>query len=172
MGIPREQIYSSGFKSCHPLVFRAALDQLAIENRIAMDGDSLRLPGRTVVLQEAESTAKTQIEQAFQQAGWRVPSVDEVLATVAVPKEQSRKLVTLLIREKQLVRVSEQLTFHSESIQRLKERLSDYKKESSQIDVGKFKELTGISRKYAIPLLEFLDKQQVTRRVGDHRVIL
>lgn len=148
------------------------MGQLAKANKIQIQNDLVSLLGRTVVLRKEESVAKAQIEEAFLRAGWKVPALDEVLASVAVPPVQARKLVGLLAKEKRLVRISETLLYHAESIARLKELLTDYKKQSAQIDVGKFKDLTEISRKYAIPLLEFLDRERVTRRVGDCRVIL
>ena len=171
-GISREQLNSGLAKTCHPLVLKAALSQLAEAKKILIQNDLVSLSGRTVVLKGVESAAKAQIEEAFLRAGWRVPALEEVLASVTVPPDQARKLVNLLAKEKRLVKISENLLYHAESIARLKELLTDYKKQSAQIDVGKFKDLTDISRKYAIPLLEFLDRERVTRRIGDHRVIL
>ena len=171
-GISKEQLSSGLGKTCHPLALKAALSQLAQTKKILMQNDLVSLSDRTVVLKGVESAAKAQIEEAFLRAGWKVPALDEVLASVTVPPDQARKLVSLLAKEKRLVKVSENLLYHAESIARLKELLTDYKKQSAQIDVGKFKDLTDISRKYAIPLLEFLDRERVTRRVGDCRVIL
>ena len=171
-GISREELNSGLGKACHPLALKVALSHLAGVEKILIQNDLVSLSGRTVVLKGAESAAKAQIEEAFLRAGWKVPALDEVLASVTVPLDQARKLVSLLAKEKRLVRISENLLYHTESIARLKELLTDYKKQSAQIDVGKFKDLTDISRKYAIPLLEFLDRERVTRRIGDYRVIL
>jgi selenocysteine-specific elongation factor len=171
-GIPKEQLSSGLGKTCHPLALRAALNQLADTKTILVENELVSLSGRKVVLNREESAAKAQIEEAFLQAGWKVPVLDEVLAAVSVPPDQARKLVILLAKEKRLVKISDNLLYHAESIARLKELLTRYKKQSTQIDVGKFKDLTDISRKYAIPLLEFLDRERVTRRVGDCRVIL
>ena len=83
-----------------------------------------------------------------------------------------RKIVTLLLREKLLIKISEELVFHHSALERLRREMASYKMKSPKIDVTRFKELTGVSRKYAIPLLEYLDRERVTRRVGDERVIL
>jgi selenocysteine-specific elongation factor len=171
-GISKEQLSSGLGKTCHPLVLKAALSQLAEAKTLLIENELVSLSGRKVVLNAAESAAKAQIEEAFLQAGWKVPILEEVLTTVTVPPDQARKLVSLLAKEKRLVKISENLLYHAESIARLKELLTGYKKQSVRIDVGKFKDLTDISRKYAIPLLEFLDRERVTRRVGDSRVIL
>jgi len=171
-GISKEQLNSGLGKTCDPLALKTALSHLAEAKKILIQNDLVSLSGRIVVLKGVESAAKAQIEEAFLRAGWKVPALDEVLASVTLPADQARKLVSLLAKEKRLVRISENLLYHAESIARLKELLTDYKKQSAQIDVGKFKDLTEISRKYAIPLLEFLDRERVTRRIGDHRVIL
>ena len=171
-GISKEQLSSGLGKTCHPLVLKVALNQLAETKTILIENELVSLSGRKVVLNATESAAKAQIEEAFLQAGWKVPILEEVLTTVTVPPDQARKLVSLLAKEKRLVKISENLLYHTESIARLKELLTGYKKQSAQIDVGKFKDLTDISRKYAIPLLEFLDRERVTRRVGDSRIIL
>jgi selenocysteine-specific elongation factor len=71
-----------------------------------------------------------------------------------------------------LIKVSDELVFHRSALEDLRRQMAVYKAKSSKIDVAKFKELTGVTRKYAIPLLEFLDRERVTRRVGDAREIL
>ena len=80
--------------------------------------------------------------------------------------------MTLLLRDKVLVKISEDLVFHRDALADLRQRMAAEKLKSPRIDVGRFKDVTGVSRKYAIPLLEYLDRERVTRRVGDERVIL
>ena len=120
-----------------------------------------------------EVKAKDQIEAAFAAAGLAVPSVKEVLAKLAIETRRAERLLQILLREKKLVRVSPDLIFHRQALTDLKEKLWTYKKSKGErISVPAFKELTGITRKYAIPLLEYLDRERVTRRAGDERVIL
>ncbi len=85
--------------------------------------------------------------------------------------------MTLLLRDKVLVKVSDELVFHQSALVHLRAQIAAYKAKSlvsgvAKIDVGKFKELTGVSRKYAIPLLEYLDRERVTRRVGYERFLV
>jgi selenocysteine-specific elongation factor len=102
-----------------------------------------------------------------------VPPVKEVLAQLAVETKRAEKLLQLLLKEKKLLRVSADLIFHADALQAMRQKVAGYKKaKSERISVPAFKELTGISRKYAIPLLEYLDRERVTRRAGDERVIL
>jgi len=80
--------------------------------------------------------------------------------------------VTFLLREKVLMKISDDLVFHQSALTDLRQRIKALKTTTPKIDVARFKDLTGVSRKYAIPLLEYLDRERVTRRVGDERVIL
>jgi selenocysteine-specific elongation factor len=95
-----------------------------------------------------------------------------VLATVKVDRARAQQIVTLLLREKTLVKLTDDLVFHKDALDALRAQVGAMKSASPKIDVAKFKDATGISRKYAIPLLEWLDRERVTRRVGDERVIL
>jgi selenocysteine-specific elongation factor len=95
-----------------------------------------------------------------------------VLAGLKVDKVRAQKIVTLLLRDKVLVKVSDELVFHRTALEELRRQMAAFKVKAAKIDVAKFKELTGVTRKYAIPLLEYLDRERVTRRVGDAREIL
>ena len=123
-------------------------------------------------MKDEEAESKTRIEEAFVSAGLKVPALNEVLAALKVDKARAQKIVTLLLRDKVLIKISDELVFHRTALEELRGRVAAYKAKSSKIDVAKFKELTGVSRKYAIPLLEYLDRERVTRRVGDMREIL
>ena len=171
-GMPREQLLSGPYRNCQPLIFRAAVRHLTELRQVEIHDDLIGLTGRTVRLTSKESDVKKQIEQVYLEAGLQVPTTDEFLATLGIPKDQARKILSLLIRENRLVKVSENLIFHSDSIHKILSCLAEIKKKSTRLDVTSFKTLTGVSRKYAIPLLEYLDRQRATRRIGDERIIL
>ncbi|MGH9544490.1 MAG: selenocysteine-specific translation elongation factor [Terriglobales bacterium] len=153
-------------------VFAAAMEMLVREKKLGTAGEIVHLTGRGVVMKDDEAESHRTIEQAFASAGLKVPALKDVLAGLKVDKPRAQKMVTLLLRDKVLVKVSEDLVFHRDALLDLRKRLSAEKTKSPKIDVARFKELTGVSRKYAIPLLEYLDREHVTRRVGDERVIL
>ena len=153
-------------------IMEAVLAQLTREKKAEVAGEQVRLAGRGVELKDEEARAKEQIEKAFASAGLKVPLMKEVLAGLPVDKARAQKLVTLLMRDRVLVKLADDLVFHQNALQELRRILANYKNTSPKIDVGKFKDLTGVSRKYAIPLLEYLDRERVTRRVGDERIIL
>jgi selenocysteine-specific elongation factor len=153
-------------------VLEAVLNEMVREKKVEVAGEQVKLAGRGVALKDDEAKAKQEIEKAFSSAGLKVPTLKEVLASLSVDKNRAQKLVTLLLRDRVLVKLTDDLVFHQTAIQGLRQILAEYKTKSQKIDVAKFKDLTGISRKYAIPLLEYLDRERVTRRVGDERVIL
>jgi selenocysteine-specific elongation factor len=153
-------------------VFSAALDALVKEQRLEIVGEVVRLPGRAVVMKDEEAESKVAIEQAFASAGLAVPALKDVLASLKVDRTRAQKIVTLLLRDKVLVKVSDDLVFHRTALDQLRQQIAVRKTKSPNIDVSQFKDLTGVSRKYAIPLLEYLDRERVTRRVGNARIIL
>jgi len=153
--------------------FRAALEELVTQKKLDAPGELVKKAGSEISLQPDEVKAKDHIAAAFAGAGLAVPSVKEVLARLGMETKRAERLLQILLREKNLVRVSPELIFHRRALDELKEKLATYKKSKGErISVPSFKDLTGITRKYAIPLLEYLDRERVTRRAGDERVIL
>jgi selenocysteine-specific elongation factor len=155
-----------------PEVFTAVLDTLVRQKKAEVAGDVVRLPGRGVAMKDEEAESKKKIEDAFATAGLKVPALHEVLAGLKIDKGRAQKIVTLLLRDRVLVKISDELVFHRSALEQLRGQISAQKAKSPVIDVAAFKEMTGVSRKYAIPLLEYLDRERVTKRVGDSRQIL
>ena len=93
----------------------------------------------------------------------------------AARRVQARKLMQLLIDARTLVRIQGEMFMHTKVLEDLKTKLRNYASQHEPerlIDVAAFKDLAGVSRKYAIPLLEYFDREQITRRAGDKRLIL
>ncbi|HEV2616868.1 MAG TPA: selenocysteine-specific translation elongation factor [Candidatus Acidoferrales bacterium] len=172
-GIAKEDLRGRVADRVRPEVFRAALDDLIARRRIMVTGDIVQRVGREIALSAEESRAKEQIAQEFERAGLAAPALNEVLGKLPVDMQRAQKLLQILLREKTLVKVTEELVFHKAAVERLRELLAGYKrKHGERLPIAAFKELAGVSRKYAIPLLEYLDRQGLTRRAGDERVIL
>jgi selenocysteine-specific elongation factor len=152
--------------------FHAGLALCASNGTLALTGDLVHLPGRGVVMKDEEAESRKVIELAFSSAGLKVPALKDVLAGLRIDKNRAQKIVTLLLRDKTLIKVSDDLVFHRTALDSLRTSLAALRPNSPKIDVARFKDLTGVSRKYAIPLLEYLDRERVTRRVGDERIIL
>lgn len=143
---------------------------LEADRDVAAEGETLRL--RTFVPRKGveEREAEERIERVFREAGFEAPPVREALARAGLDETRAKTLLQLMIKDGRLVRIAPDLLLHRESVERLKAMVRERKGQT--FGVGDFKEWTGISRKYAIPLLEFLDRERVTRRQGDRRVVV
>jgi selenocysteine-specific elongation factor len=171
-GIPKQELRARG-GDARLEIFEAALDDLVKAGALAISGDLVSQVGREIELSSEEARAKELIEREFANAGLSVPELASVLAKLPVDAPRARKILQILLREKVLVKIAKDLVFHRSALARLHEMLTKYRKERGErLPITAFKELTGVTRKYAIPLLEHLDREHVTRRVGDERVIL
>jgi selenocysteine-specific elongation factor len=122
---------------------------------------------------------RANLERIYREAALAAPTFEDALARASagrqVAREHARKILQLLIDSGALVRVSNDLLIHREALAHLVETLGEYAARHEPerlIDVAAFKDLTNVSRKYAIPLLEYLDRARITRRAGDRRLIL
>jgi len=134
---------------------------------LAVEKGGIRHRTHRIVLNVEEQQARKTIEQAFEVSGLKPPAVTEALRNAGVEEKQARGVLQLLIKEGVLLRVSEDLLFHRSAIDQLCATLQDHRHE--EFTVTRFKEWTGISRKYAVPLLEYLDRKRITVRSGDQR---
>ncbi len=169
-GVSKEELRES--LELAPEIFGGILSSLVLDKKLQVSGEVVHAAGKGIVLRDEEAEAKLQIEQVFAKAGLKVPLLKEVLAGLPVDKVRAQKIVTLLLRDRVLVKLSDELVFHRDALQVLREQLAAQKTKTPKLNVGNFKDLFGITRKYAIPLLEYLDRERVTRRVGDERIIL
>lgn len=175
-GMGREEIREKIFAHLPPEIFRAVVTQLVERNEVAAEKDLLRLASHRIALSAEEQAAKDHLAALFATAGLQPMSLEEAIAKAGpqfgIDAARAQRFAQMLINSGELVRVAE-LIFHRSALDGLRQTLQKFKAEhGAKLDVGAFKDLTGISRKYAIPLLEYLDRQRVTRRAGDAREIL
>ena len=169
-GISREELREK--VGVGPEVYRGVEDALVREKMLVVAGELIHAAGRGVVLRDEEAESKKQIEAAFSSSGLKVPLLKDVLASLPIDQVRAQKIVTLLLRDRVLVKVGDDLVFHRDALEGLRKLVIAQKATTPKMNVVAFKDLLGVTRKYAIPLLEWLDSQRVTRRVGDERVIL
>jgi selenocysteine-specific elongation factor len=166
-GVSKEELRSKFLPGAPPWLMDALL---ARSKTLAANAEIIRLSSHKVALKQDEEEATAKIENAFRTGGLATPAVHEVLAKSGVDPTRARTLLQLMLRDKRLVRVTDELVFHASAMHTLRALLAE--KKGVQFAVPEFKDWTGISRKYAIPLLEYLDRERITRREGDARVIL
>jgi selenocysteine-specific elongation factor len=171
-GIGREDLRARAFPKASPVFFRAVLDHLAAERAVAVEEDVVRAFGRSITLHGADEKTREQLIARFREMGLQAPPPDEIAGSAGVDRTNARKIIQMLVKEQVLVRINDALILDREAVQKLVADVRARKSANPKFGVGEFKELTGLSRKYAVPLLEYLDGQRITRRVGDERVIL
>jgi selenocysteine-specific elongation factor len=171
-GIGREDLKARALRGASPLVFRAALDHLVHQQQLTVDQDVVHVHGRVVTLKEDDARMRSALEERFRSLGLQAPSADEVIRDLAMERTPARKILQLLVVDQVVAKVAEDMFVDSAALRKLIADVRALKQNQSRLGVREFKELTGLSRKFAVPLLEYLDAQRITRRVGDERVIL
>ena len=173
-GIPREEARERVFARANPAVFDLVLGELAAANRLSVR-DRLALPGHRLELSPEESRARAAVEDAYKRGGLRPPDAATIAHEGQVSTPLIEKMTSLLLRQKRLARI-DTLIFHVDTLEGLKAEIQALKSTApggrATVDVATFKDRYGVTRKFAIPLLEWLDRERVTRRVGETRVVL
>jgi selenocysteine-specific elongation factor len=147
------------------------MDALVRERKVLLEDEVVSIYNARGKSSNAETEQLAPIAQAYEAAGLAAPSVVDLAQKLNIKEPEMRRLVTLLQRNKTIVRMgSDNLFIHSEALNQLAAMLTPLR--GSLMDVTRFKQLTGLSRKYAIPLLEYLDRQRITRIQGDRRLVL
>jgi selenocysteine-specific elongation factor len=173
-GVPREEARERVFARAHPAVFEHVLSGLAAGGKLSVR-DRLALPGHRLELSPEEARARELIETAYQRAGLKPPDAAALVTEDRIAPALVEKMTALLIRQKVLARL-DTLVFHVAALNALKAEIQALKSSApggrATVDVATFKDRYGVTRKFAIPLLEWLDRERVTRRMGDTRVVL
>jgi selenocysteine-specific elongation factor len=152
-------------------VFAHLLEALEAEGLVRTDRDKVRLASHEVRLSPEQQKAADRLEQEYLSAEAAPPSPEEALARAGQSGDEEHELFQVLIEARKLVRVKESLYFHARALEAIQDKLVAMLRERKEIGPGDIKDLLGISRKYAIPLLEFFDARRVTARVGERRVL-
>jgi selenocysteine-specific elongation factor len=173
--LPREELREQLFARSHPSVFDRTLEDLATTvPPIIVLTDRVALATYRMELTPEEERVRERLERAYRDGGLKPPDAGAIAALAGAPGPVVDRMVKLLVRQKTLVKL-DVLLFHDEALKRLKAEVTALKTSAgagARIDVATFKDRFGVSRKFAIPLLEYLDRERVTRRVGESRVVL
>ena len=146
------------------------LQDLAREKIVAIAGDALDIPGRSKTLGGAEGELARMIESRFAEAGLQPPPVSEIINERTQKARTIEGVISYLVRKGTLVRLAEGIYVHRDALVAARERIGT--RSGDTIDVAQFKDFFGLSRKIAIPLLEWMDREGVTKRIGDSRKVL
>lgn len=173
-GRPREEVRERAFGRAGEGIFERVIGDLEVDGKVS-GRDRLALASHRVALSGEEEQARGLIDTAFREAGLKPPEPSAVASACGVAPDVVDRVTRLLLRQRTLVKV-DTLLFHSQALDQLKREMAALKAAAgpgqARIDVATFKERYGVSRKFAIPLLEYLDRERVTRRVGDSRILI
>jgi len=171
-GLSKEELRSRLYADMDQRFFQLLLNTLVKQGTIVVDEATVRLTGHQVSLKADAMSVRAEMETFYTKAGLTPPTVREVQERFAkYPVPLVREVLELLVREQVLVKISEDLYFQSRAMAALQEQLVAFIRKEGEIDAPRFKNLTGLTRKFSIPLLEYFDKIKVTIRVGDKRLL-
>jgi len=175
VGLPREEARERFTRQASSEVFDCVVEKLVHDGEVTARGH-LALSSHRVSLSQVEIRIREQLENCYRLAALSPPELSTVVAEINQPRDTIERVLKLLLREEVLFRV-ENLVFHREALARLKDDIASLKADQKsneliKLDVSAFKSRFSISRKFAIPLLGYLDKERVTRRSGNIRVLL
>jgi selenocysteine-specific elongation factor len=168
-GMPREELKSKLPSPVGIKLYNILIKLMIKEGLIVQEEENVRLTNHKVSLQADQTIIRDKLLKIYRENGLTPPNFKELPKELDVDPPRVKDLLILLTKEGQIVRVSEELFFDASAIDHLKERLISYLKKHEEISTPEFKNMTGLSRKYLIPLIEYFDFNNVTIRIGDIR---
>lgn len=170
-GMPREELRSTIGAYHHPKLFATALRELERTGRVVMDRESVRLPGHRVSLDDDLARLKQTITTMFREAALSPPTVKELLESFPGKSRAVIDVLKLLTEESTLIKVTEDLYYDRSVLEDLREDYRTLLMKNGSATPATFKELTGLTRKFIIPLMEYFDRTKLTIRTGEHRIL-
>ncbi|HHB75192.1 MAG TPA: selenocysteine-specific translation elongation factor [Desulfobulbus sp.] len=171
-GIAKEELRSQLKPQVDPKLFNFALNFLTKKGKIIQEEAEVRLADHEVTLQVDEQAMREKINRLYLEAGLKPPNLKDVLTKFnQFPETQIRQVIDLLLQDGTVIKINEALYYHASVLEKLQEQVVDFIRREGEIDAPRFKNMTGLTRKFSIPLLEYFDKIKLTIRIEDRRVL-
>jgi len=170
-GISREELRGKLPPVTDPRLFARLLAGLADKGELLAEGDHVRAPSHRAASGAAGGALKANVAAVLERSGLTPPWLSELPAAVKAPLAEVVAVLKLLVAEGSTLRISSELYFDASAVERLRQRLVQHLREKRAITTQEFKDLVGATRKYVIPLAEYFDREKVTLRVGEKRVL-
>jgi selenocysteine-specific elongation factor len=167
----KEELRSALGRHVPVRLFLSAVQSLARTEKIALEREIIRLAEHQINLQEDLAELREDLNRLYLESGLTPPTMREVMERFASKKETARKVMDVMLREGILVKISEDLYFHRDSLQNLRENYKNLLIKEGKATPSNFRELTGLSRKFIIPLMEYFDLTKLTIRAGEHLLL-
>ncbi len=168
-GVIKEELRSRVRRANDPKLFNYLINILDRNGTIVLEKDIVHMKNHRVTLEKDQENVRRIIEETYLAAGLKPPYFKEIKGNF--PGSTGEDVLHVLVREGVLIKVKEDMFFHTRVMEELKSDLVAFLREHGEITTPQFKEMTGVSRKYAIPLIEYIDRLQLTVRIGDVRVL-
>ncbi len=171
-GLAKEELRFQLQRGLDQRLFQVLLNDLVKSGRIVQADAEVRLADHQVSFKEDEESLRRDMEQLYADAGLKPPTLKEVVSRFdSLPQARVREMLALLVRDKSVLKINEDLYFHAATLDALAEQVREFCRGGGELDAQSFKGMTGLTRKFSIPLLEYFDKIKLTIRVGDKRIL-
>ena len=168
-GMPKEELKSKLPQLSDAKIFNLVLGQMIKSGRIAQEENTVRLSNHSVLLGADQEAIRKKMLKLYRDGGLQPPYFRDVPRLLDIDPNHTKDVMLLLVEEGRIVKTKDDLYFHIDAITKLRNSLVDFLKANEEITTPQFKEMTGVSRKFVIPLIEYFDASKVTLRIGDSR---
>ncbi len=168
-GILNGEILSNFGKKLHPKLVHFILEKCIKENLLEAEEDIIKLKGHTISLKKEEQKLKERVLNILITSGYTPPTIKNLTKELNVEKKKIEPILNFLVEEGDIIKIKEDLYFHKDAVKEIKQKVISFFNHHEEMKPQDFKQLTGLSRKYSIPLLEYFDRQKLTMRIGDVR---
>jgi len=169
-GCPREDLRARFFSSLNPRLFQFLLRTMAQENIIKLSGQAIALADFVPQLGEEQQKVARQIEKIYRERSCQPPSWPELVKQMGMNENQAQELREFLFRQGTLIKITDEFYLHTAVFDQIKKLIKNYLQEKKEISIGEARDILNTSRKYILPLFEYLDREHLTLRAGDKRV--
>jgi len=169
LGVSRGAVITGWGRELPPKLVHFILERCLKNGVIVSEKEVIRLPEHSISLGTDQTELKDRLLKTYTRAGIQPPNLNSVLEGLQVNKKEALPVMKLLMEEGRLTKVNDSLYFSNEALARIKAMVLDHFARHEELSPTGFRDLTGLSRKFTIPLLEYLDKEKVTMRIGDVR---
>lgn len=170
-GAKKELVRTQVLSSLSPKVADIMFGRLIKAGLVVQESDILKLQSAEAGLSDAQKQLTTRLMQLLENNKFRPPTLKEIMAKLKLKQDQLQELLKILIEEGKIERVRFDLYFSGTAVEEARNKIIAFLKENEKITAAEFRDLIGTSRKFAVPILEYLDLKKVTKRIDDYRVL-
>lgn len=172
LGIAKDELRTGLDRKIDPKVYNYCINELMRKGEVVQEESIIRLAGHEVALKADEEQLQRELFEWYRQKGLSTPTIKETMERFDdYPSRLVKEVLDFQIREGNLLKISESLYYSKEIIDPLVASVIQHIEQNGEIDAPTFKDLTGLTRKFSIPILEYLDRVKITMRIGDKRIL-